>query len=114
MKKFLGILIMAALLMGMIPSAFAVPYTDYPWIYEDFEKDEPIEAECSNASIEHVMGGVAETQGAARIKVNKDYGTAKFPFRIKNGVTYNVSAWIKSKYYWHALFVKVFTNGMLK
>ena len=95
MKKFLGILIMAALLMGMIPSAFAVPYTDYPWIYEDFERDDPIEAECSNASIEHIMGGVAETQGAARIKVNKDYGTAKFPFRIKNGVTYNVSAWIK-------------------
>ncbi len=73
----------------------AKPYAEYPWVYEDFEKDEPINATASNASIARAAGGVGGTQGAARITATRDFGTAKFPFRIKKGTTYRLSAWVK-------------------
>lgn len=75
--------------------ASAKPYAEYPWVYEDFEKDEPINATVSNASIARVEDGAGGTNGAARITVTRDYGTAKFPFQIKNGTTYRMSAWVK-------------------
>jgi hypothetical protein len=96
MKRILSILIAAAaVITAAVPAAYAKPYSDYPWVYEDFEEDAPINAAASNASISRFKGGAGGTEGAARISVNKDYGTAKFPLRLKKGTTYNVSVWIK-------------------
>lgn len=96
MKRYLSIILSALMLTALMPSwAQAKPYEAYPWVYEDFEKDESINATASNASISRVEGGVADTLGAARITASRDYGTAKFPFQIKNGTTYKASAWVK-------------------
>lgn len=96
MKKSISILaVIAVIMLAVAPSALAKPYEGYPWVYEDFEEDVKINATASNASISRSGGGVAGTQGAARISVNKDYGTAKFPLRLKKGTTYNVSVWVK-------------------
>ena len=96
LKKAVGILSAAAILVGGAGNiAMAKPYAEYPWVYEDFEADETIKATASNASVERFSPGVAGTKGAARISVTKDYGTAKFPFKIKSGTQYKVSAWVK-------------------
>ena len=89
-----------AMALAMLLSAAAMPvsakpYAEYPWVYEDFETDEAINAVTSNASIARTTDGAGGTKGAARITVTRDYGTAKFPFIIKNGTTYRMSAWIK-------------------
>lgn len=89
-----------AIVLAMIFSAAAMPvsakpYAEYPWVYEDFEADEAINATTSNATIARTTDGVGGTKGAARITATRDYGTAKFPFLIKNGTTYRMSAWIK-------------------
>lgn len=96
MKKVIGIIAAFIIILPVICiSALAKPYADYPWVYEDFESGEQINATASNASISPASGGVANTRGSARITVNKNYGTAKFPFKIKNGTTYKMSVWVK-------------------
>lgn len=96
MKKIFSLITVFSLLAGLaaVP-ARAKPYAEYPWVYEDFEEAGDIHATASNASISRATEGVAGTKGAARITVNNNYGTAKFPLQVKKGTTYRVSAWVK-------------------
>lgn len=94
-RIFSIVMVLAMLLAAAAVPVSAKPYAEYPWVYEDFETDEAINAVTSNASIARSTDGAGGTKGAARITVTRDYGTAKFPFIIKNGTTYRMSAWIK-------------------
>lgn len=96
MKKIISFIIISAFALTMCNfNVFAKPYAAYPWVYEDFEKDETINCTPSNASIKRIAGGAGDTKGAARVDVSSTFGTIKFPISVKTGTTYNASVWVK-------------------
>lgn len=96
MMKKIGLLLAFAMTsVFAAPTSYAAPYSDYPYLYEDFEEKAENAVNWSNAEYKASNDGYANSAGSLEVKLSGDGQMISVPVNLTPGETYNISCYIK-------------------
>ncbi len=101
MKKICYVLV-CVILLSLCPCVMAAVETPEQdaaqrinFVLDDFSQENITAEISSRATVTRVIDGVGTAEGAAHIRVEKEYASLSYPFGAKAGQTYDISCWIK-------------------